>query len=59
MTNIELQELLKEFPDETPVLISLDTSRIGFISSYNFEVTAVNDSNGQYKQIELIGDVYD
>lgn len=58
MTNAELQELLKQYPDNTPILMSIDTPHDGLFVTSKIEFTSVSrEFDNKIKYIELIGEI--
>lgn len=57
MTKKDLIDLLSEYPDNSRVMITIQTQRNGDFSCLDFEVTAVQSEMGKVRYIELLGEV--
>lgn len=59
MINSDLQDLLKQYPDNTPVMITIQTKRNGELSCLKFDFTTIDFTSGKTRCIELIGHIED
>lgn len=56
----ELRKHLSKYPDDTPILITIDTPRDGlFVSSIIEFMSVSNEAETKVKYIELIGTIED
>ncbi len=59
MNNKELQDLLRQYPDDTPVMITILTKRNGELSCLEFNFAPFDLMSGKTKCIELTGETED